>query len=422
MKVRFHKMQLSNGVRILSEEIEGFPTVSFGIWVNVGSRDERPKENGITHFIEHMLFKGTEHRSALEIAKEMDRLGGYSNAFTSRENTCLHAKVLPEDLPELVELMIDLFLHSRFDPEDIEREKQIIRQEINMVEDSPEELIHELFGQFFWGNEALGRPVLGTWETVSRFDRKQLKDYFKRSYTGPQVVVAAAGDLDHKDLLDLIKPHFSLLPPEMRPPRKTPKPRPGLGVYEKDLEQVHFVLGVPTPGATSEQRYAAMLFNTLLGGNMSSRLFQEIRERRGLAYAVYSYLSLYEDIGVLGVYAAVEKKDLKEALEVILREIKALIAGKILQEEFEAALAHLKSALLLSSDNPDTRMTRLARNEILFKRYIPYEETLQRLRALTPEELSSFAEKIFRHRPALVVLGPVQEKDLELPAELLFGL
>ncbi len=421
MEIRFQKSELPNGVRLLTEEIEGFPTVSFGIWVNVGSRDEAPQENGLTHFIEHMLFKGTERRSALDIAKEMDRLGGYSNAFTSRENTCFHAKVLPEDLKTLVDLMTDLFLHSRFAPEDIEREKQIIRQEINMIEDSPEELIHDLFSQFFWGNESLGRPILGTWETVSRFDQKTVLDYFQNLYTGPQVVVAAAGALRHEDLLSLVEEPFSHLSAKEGRPRKTPQAQSGLKVYEKDLEQVHFVLGVPTPGAISEERYVALLFNTLLGGNMSSRLFQEIREKQGLAYAVYSYLSLYQDVGLLGIYAAVEKKDLKEALLIIGEETKSLLKGKIRDEEFQAALDHLKSALLLSADSPDSRMTRLARNEILYGRYIPYEETLKRLKRLGPKDLPPFARRIFSHPLALVILGPVKEKELELPEEFLSG-
>lgn len=418
MEVRFKKSTLPNGVRILSEEIPGFPTVSFGIWVNVGSRDETPEENGLTHFIEHMFFKGTETRSAQDIAKEMDRLGGYANAFTSRENTCLHAKVLPEDLPALVDLLSDIFLHSRFAPEDVEREKQIIRQEINMVEDSPEEFIHDLFSQFLWGENPLGRPVLGTKETISRFDAEKIRDYFERLYVGSRVVIAAAGDLTHEQLLSLTGERFSSLPAGSGRPRKSPSPASGVRIYRKDLEQVHFILGVPTPGARSPARYTALLFNTLLGGNMSSRLFQEIRERHGLAYAVYSYLSLYEDVGVLGIYAAVEKEDLRETLEIIVREIGSLMAGEIHADEFAAARDHLKSALFLSSDNPDSRMTRLARNEILYNRYISYEETLDKLKALTAEDLPPFARQIFRQPAALVVLGPVEEDDLELPEDL----
>ncbi len=414
MQIRFQKSILSNGIRVLSEEIPWLPTVSFGIWVNVGSRDEKPEESGLTHFIEHMLFKGTKKRSALDIAKEMDRLGGFSNAFTSRENTCFHAKVLPEHLPELVELMADLFLHSRFAQEDIEREKQVVLQEIKMAEDSPEEFVHDIFSRFLWGDDPLGRPILGTWETVSHFTSTSIKTYFQRLYTGTRVVISAAGAVKHKELWNLAKKYFSEIhigPKEIT--RKRPTPRAGLKVVTKDLEQIHFVLGVPTPGAASDERYAALLFNTLLGGNMSSRLFQEIREKHGLAYAVYSYLSLYEDIGVLGIYAAVEKKDLSETFRIIFKEIKSLKDGNLTLEEFSAALDHLKGALLLSSDSPDTRMTRIARNEILFSRYIPYEETINRIKALKPENIVEFARKIFKHPFAIVALGPITEKEFK---------
>ena len=343
----------------------------------------------------------------------MDRLGGFSNAFTSRENTCFHAKVLPEHLPDLVDLLADIFLHSQFDPGDVEREKQIVLQEIKMVEDSPEELVHELFAKFLWGEAPLGRPILGNWETVSHFTPEKIRDYLRCLYTGPRVVISAAGNVRHEELLSLIDKHFAAIGPERDArKRETPTPCFGIKVLTKDLEQVHFVLGVPTIGATSEKRYAALLFNTLLGGNMSSRLFQEIRERRGLAYAVYSYLSLYEDVGVLGIYAAVEKEKLSETLTVIREEIENLKQEHLSDEEFAAALDHLKGALLLSADSADARMTRLARNEILFSRYIPYEETIRRLESLTKEEISAFAREVFNSATSLAALGPVTEEDL----------
>ncbi len=415
MQIKFQKTTLSNGIRVLTEEIPWLPTVAFGIWVNVGSRDEKPEESGITHFIEHMLFKGTEKRSALDIAKEMDRLGGFSNAFTSRENTCFHAKVLPEHLPALVNLKADLFLHSRFAPEDIEREKQVVLQEIKMAEDSPEELIHDLFSRYLWGKDPLGRPILGTWKTVSRFTSTHIRTYFRRLYTGTRIIISATGAVKHKELLKLAKKYFSKIPTGPKEiVRKRPTPRSGIKIITKDLEQIHFVLGVPTPGATSHERYAALLFNTLLGGTMSSRLFQEIREKRGLAYAVYSYLSLYEDIGVLAIYAAVEKRNLRETLKIICKEIGSLKKGNIKTEDFSAALDHLKGALLLSSDSPDTRMTRLVRNEILFSRYIPYEETISHIMALRPEDVTHFARNIFSHPFTLVALGPIEKEELKL--------
>ncbi len=415
MQTRYKKTTLENGIRILTEEIPGFPTLALGIWIDVGSRDERPAEAGLTHFIEHMFFKGTLRRSALDIAKEMDRLGGFSNAFTSRENTCLHAKVLPEHLNAVLDLLADIFLHSRFAPEDVEREKQIVLQEIKMVEDSPEELVHDLFARFIWGEHALGRPILGSWETVSSFTPEGIKAYFKKLYTGPRLVVAAAGDVNHEDFVELARQYLGAVPCEGETrPRQSPQPCFGVKVYPRDLEQVHFVLGVPTPGATAEERYAALLLNTLLGGNMSSRLFQEIREKRGLAYAVYSYLSLYRDVGVLGIYAAVEREKLSETLAVLKTEIEHLKKGKIKQEEFEAALDHLKAALVLSSDNAEARMSRLARNELTFSRYISYEETLKSLEALSLKDICTLAEDLFDKKWTLVVLGPVQESDVSL--------
>jgi len=412
MQIRFRKTILPSGLNVLSEEIEDFPTVSLGFWVNVGSRDEASNEAGITHFIEHMLFKGTSKRSALEIAKELDRLGGYSNAFTAREQTCFHAKVLPEDVPQILELLTDLLLNSRFAEEDIEREKKVILQEIKTVEDSPEELVHELFGSFLWGESPLGRSILGEWETVSAFTREDIVSFFERYYGPPNLYLVATGKIDHEKLCDITEDYLKEIKLCFKSERRPPHPQSGFRVYTRELEQVHFVLGVPTPGAKEEARYSALYLNTLLGGNMSSRLFQEIREKRGLAYTVYSFLSLYEDVGVLGIYAAVEREKLRETLTIIAEEVANFCEGKFQEEEQRAAFDHLKSALLLSSDSLETRMTRLARNEILFGRYIPFEETLERLRTLPSSEITAFSKKIFGRQPALVVLGPVSEEDL----------
>ena len=412
MRTRFNKTTLENGLRVITEEIEAFPTVSVGFWLNVGSRDEAPEEAGLTHFIEHMLFKGTKRRSALEIAKELDRLGGYSNAFTAKEQTCFHAKVPPEELSSLLDLLADLFTNPLFAEEDLEKEKQVILQEIKMVEDSPEELVHELFSHFLWGGEALGRPILGTWETVANLSRARLLSYFERYYGAENLIVAGVGNLKHEEFVAQVKERVAPLRSAQRPPRRPPGGQGGVRVHRRSLEQVHFVFGVPTPGARDETRYAALLFNSLLGGSMSSRLFQEIRERRGLAYAVYSFLSLYEDVGVLGVYAAVEKERLRETLSIMAREIGELKEGRLREDEFSASLAHLKNALFLSSDNPEARMSRLVRNELLFGRYIPYEETLNELTKLTPQEVADYAGVIFDRKPALVVLGPVEEEEV----------
>jgi len=412
LEAYFRKTVLPSGLKVLTEEIKNFPTVSLGFWINVGSRDETPEEAGLTHFIEHMLFKGTFRRSAQEIAKEMDRLGGYSNAFTSREQTCFHAKVLPEDLPRILDLFTDLLLNSRFAEEDIEREKQVILQEIKMVEDSPEELVHELFGTYIWGGDPLGTPILGGWETVSTFTREKILSYFDRFYGPPNLYLVASGAAKHEYLCDLAEKFIKRLKRYNLPKRRPPRPQKGKKAYFRELEQVHLVLGVPTPGATSESRYAALYLNTLLGGNMSSRLFQEIREKRGLAYAVYSFLSLYQDTGLLAVYVAVEPERLEETFRIIFQEIASLCAGEFRRGEQEAAFDHLKSALLLSSDSLESRIARIARNEILFERYISFEETLEQLTSLSTQEIASFAEEVFSQKPALVTLGPVKEEEL----------
>ncbi|WP_028845932.1 M16 family metallopeptidase [Thermodesulfatator atlanticus] len=411
MGFKYFKTQLDSGVRILTEEFADFPTVSVGLWLNVGSRDEEEHETGLTHFIEHLFFKGTKKRSALQIAKELDRLGGYSNAFTSKEQTCIHAKVLPEHTSRFLELLADIFLNSNFSAEDIEREKQVVLQEIKMMEDSPEELVHELFSQTIWENSPLARSILGTWENVASFDEAKVKSYFAKFYNGQNLVIAAAGNLKHEEFAKQVATLFADVSQGEGKKRIPPSPQRRVAVISRKLEQVHFVLGVPVCSARDEMRYQALLFNTLLGGSMSSRLFQEIREKRALAYAIYSFLSLYEDTGVLGIYAAVEKRNLKEALRLITKEIENLKDGNITEEEFSSSLDHLKSALLLSSDNPDTRMSRLARNEFLFKRYIPYEETLAKIKELRPKDIASFAKKSFRDKPTLAILGPLTEEE-----------
>ncbi len=411
MSIELKKELFPSGLRVVTENIADFPTVSLGLWLSIGSRDEEDYQNGLTHFIEHLFFKGTHRRTALEIAKELDRLGGYSNAFTAKEYTCLHGKVLPEDLPRFLDLLADIFLNPLFSPEDIEREKQIILQEIKMLEDSPEELVHELFSTLLWGKHPLARPILGQWEVISRVSKNDVLEFYEKYYKASNLVIAAAGKVEHEELVNLVQNNFGKLAPGETKKRLRPKPISRCDVQRRELEQVHLVLGVATPGTRDESRYAALFFNTLLGGNMSSRLFQEVREKRGLAYAIYSYLSLYEDVGQLGIYAAVEKENLKETLSVIKNELDALMENQISQEEFEAAFDNLKCALLLSADNPDSRMTRLARNEFIFGRYIPYEETVEKIKALTPQDITAFARKVFGTKPTLALLGPISKDE-----------
>jgi len=411
----YNKTILDNGVRIVTEKVPYVKSVSVGIWVNVGSRDEDESEGGLSHFVEHMLFKGTSRRDALQIAKEIDQIGGMANAFTGKEYTCFHARVMSDHLFLITDLLTDIFLSSVFNPEDIDRERQVILQEINMVEDTPDEFIHLLFGQNFWPGAALGRSVLGTVETVGQASRETLLRYIKKHYLPTKIVIAAAGDLEHQAFVDLISPAFNALPIQQDElVRQSPQDTPGLNVVQKDLEQVHFCLGAPFPSAIDDRRFAAAVFSTLLGGNMSSRLFQEIREMRGLAYSIFSFLSNYADAGVLGIYAGVGRGMEAETINLISIELQKLKSGEMREAEIEAAKEYLKGGLVLSLESTDNLMNRLAKNELLFNRFIEYEEVLKRIEEVTGDQLVGLARDFIQSDLlSLTVLGPTAENNFQ---------
>jgi predicted Zn-dependent peptidase len=411
------KTVLDNGVKILSESLPHARSVSLGIWIGVGSRDETRAQNGISHFIEHMIFKGTRRRTTLDIARELDAIGGLSNAFTGKENTCIHSRVLDRHFPQLVDILSDLFLYSRFDRGEMDREKQVILQEIGMVEDTPEEFIHLFFCHRCWPDHPLGMSVLGTGETVSEIDQEQMLDYFGRLYTPERIIIAAAGKIDHEELVSAFRPLFEPLEPgDASPPQPRPSLHPGLSCREKSLEQVHLCLGGRAPNLASEDRLACALLNTLLGGNMSSRLFQEIREKRGLAYSVYSFLSAYMDTGVLGVYLGTDPRWINEALATVQREIGRILEGDIAESEMDRMREHLTGSILLGSESVDTRMMRLAKNEYVFGRYVSYDELIDRLNQVKIEDVIRVARDCFRPEEiATVTLGPVAPKDLDSP-------
>jgi predicted Zn-dependent peptidase len=411
------KTILPNGLRIITEKLPHLVSVSMGIWVDNGSRDESPGLNGISHFIEHMIFKGTRNRSAQQIAKELDAIGGLSNAFTSKEQTCFHAKVLGHHLPQVTEILLDIFLQSVFEPEEVERERMVVLQEISMVEDTPDELAHVLYGETVYEGNPLGRNILGTPETVQAFTQDNLKHYLQQAYGPEKVVVSAAGQLDHEDFVKLLAPELSKLPPvgkslDRQKPLLTSKFR----VVSRDLEQVHLALGTWAPAAADEQRYAATLLNVLIGGNMSSRLFQEVREKRGLAYAIYSYLSSFQDTGLWGIYTAVAKETLPETLEVIGRELIKIKKGEVSPGELAMAKEFIKGGILLGAENNDNRMTRLAKNEFVFGRHLTFEEIMEGLDAVTLEDLVNLAVETVRGDLfSLVALGPVTEGQIPSP-------
>jgi predicted Zn-dependent peptidase len=412
------KTVLDNGVRIISESQPHAFSVTVGLWMEVGSRDESPLNNGISHFIEHMAFKGTQRRGTLDIAREIDRLGGMANAFTSRENTCFHCRALAERLPEMCDLLTDIFLHPALDPQELERERGVILQEIGGVEDAPDELVHVLFGEHFWPDHPLGRSILGSEETIAAMDRQAIRGYLDQNYLPTRTVVSAVGNLEHQQVVDLVGPVLSKLPANPEPDyRRPPAPRPGLRVINRDLEQVHVALGLPAPQATSPLRYQAAILNLILGGNMSSRLFQEVRERRGLAYAVYSYLSSYCDSGLLGIYLGVAPERTVEALKVVRAELADLAASPVSEQELADSKENLRGAILLAAENPESRMSRLARNEYNFGRDVPLDEALSYVEAVTREDVADLAAQLLApENLAATVLGPVDEDAL--PGEL----
>jgi predicted Zn-dependent peptidase len=412
----YNKTVLDNGLRIVSERLDHFRSVSLGIWVNVGSRDEVERENGVSHFVEHMIFKGTASRSSLQIAKELDAIGGLSNAFTGTEYTCFHSRVLDRHFLALAEILSDIFLHSMFDTEDMSRERQVILQEINMLEDTPDEQIHVLFSHLFWLNHPLGMPVMGTPETVSTIDKNTVLSYIGKFYTPGRIIVAAAGNVDHEALVRYFRPLFESLPRETQNPvRIAPRDHAAVHCRYKDLEQVHVCLGGAAPNLLSDLRFAGAVLNAILGGNMSSRLFQEIREKRGLAYNIYSFVSSFQDAGLMGVYLGTDAKQVNRALKVIQREIRKIQQGKISKADLKATKEYLIGSVLLGSESTDTQMMRNAKNEGLFGRYIDYDEIISWIEKVTIEEVVAVAKQAFRSRHvSFVTLGPMEEKDVDL--------
>ncbi|HID98311.1 MAG TPA: insulinase family protein [Thermodesulfobacteriaceae bacterium] len=411
---RCSKTVLPNGIRVLTEHMPGIRSVSVGIWVTTGSRDESLSCAGISHFIEHMIFKGTARRSALDIAKAFDQMGGLSNAFTSKETTCFHAKVLDTHLDDVLELLADIFLHSIFEPVEIERERQVILQEINMVEDSPDDLVHELFSEFFWHGNRLGGSILGAPETVRSFDSLMLRQHMTRFYAGPEIVISASGNLEHQPFVRKIERLFTRISPATDlPQRATPNPARGCKSFPRDLEQIHTIMGFPGISASDPRRYAALLLNVILGGSMSSRLFQEVREKRGLAYSIYSFLTSYEDTGMLGIYAGVSPDQVCKVTGLMYSELLKIAHKSVDARELDAARSHVKGSLFLSAENSDSRMTRLARNEISLGKFLTFDHVIEALDSVTPDHIKDIAAGFVEKGAALVCLGPVTDSQAD---------
>lgn len=418
----FTKTVLDNGIRILTEEMPNTRSVSLGIWVENGSRHEPRHQNGISHFIEHLFFKGTEQRSASRIAEEMDAVGGVLNAFTAKEYTCYYAKVLDENLPLAMDLLTDIFLHSVFDREEIERERTVILQEISQAEDTPDDYVHDLFSLDFFSDHPLGRPICGEASTVANLCREDFLRFVQDRYLPGRVVVSAAGHLRHGDLVGEIDRRLGAIQKAEGTRQKaesqtedSPKLQRGVFQHAKPLEQVHLCLGVAAVHQSHPMRYAAYILNTILGGGMSSRLFQEIREKRGRAYSVYSFLSSYKDVGYLGVYAGTSLEWVEEVVDLMLREMRKLAAGEIGEEELERAKNQLIGNMILGLETSDSWMSHIARNEICFGKPISLEDISQKVRSVSRSDIVDLAGAILRPEGmALTLLGDVGKKNLAL--------
>ena len=383
-------------------------SVTVGVWLTRGSRHETDAQSGVAHFVEHMLFKGTTSRSAQQIAQTIDSIGGQLDAFTAKEYASYYIKVLDEHLPIAIDLLSDMLLRPAFAPDDIAREQSVILEEIKMVEDAPDDLVHEMFAQQFWQRHPLGRPILGTPETVTSFTSPVLQRYFRDTYIAPNLVVAAAGHLDHAALRGLIEKAFDDVPRgEAEAATMPPAVTPGLAVRHKEIEQSHLCLGTPAYHQGHTNRHAMYVLNTILGGSMSSRLFQHIREERGLAYAVFSNLTAYSDAGMVTVYAGCASDKVGEVAELTMVELRELRSAVVPAEELRRAKDHLKGSLMLSLENTSSRMSHLARQEIYFGRQITLDDMLARIEAVSAEDVLRVANDLFQEGQVVATLvGP----------------
>jgi predicted Zn-dependent peptidase len=401
---------LPNGLNVITETMQHVRSVSVGIWLRNGSRKEIRAENGLAHFLEHMVFKGTERRSAEDIAREMDSVGGMLDAFTSKEQICFNAKVLDEHLPIAFDVLADLVLRPKLDADDVKKERQVVLEEIKMDLDNPEYLLHDIFTRGFWPGHSLGRPILGTPETVKNFDREALLRRFEDWFAPDHIIVTAAGNITHEQVLTLVQKEFGQLKPASIP-EEDPAPSTGAPINletKRDLEQVHLCIGVPSLPLAHQRRFGLAVLNNLLGGGMSSRLFQNIREKQGLAYAVFSELTPYSDAGMLSVYAGTAKETVGKVLDMTIAEFRAMKESPVTEEELLRAKNHLKGSLMLSLESTSSRMSNLARQELYFQRFYSLDEILASIEAVTREEVQSLAREFFKpERIAVTVLGPL---------------
>ncbi len=400
---------LDNGLRFLTESMTHVRSVSVGIWLTRGSRHEDATWPGIAHFVEHMLFKGTANRSAEDIAQAVDSIGGQLDAFTAKEYSAYYIKVLDEHLPISLDLLSDIVLRPAFRAEDIDREKQVILEEIKMVEDTPDDLVHELFTQAFWEGHPLGRPILGSADSVGSITTDALTGYYRPAYTADNMVLVAVGNLEHQAIRDLVQRAFGELPPRGTKAVDTPPPTvPAITLRSKDLEQTHICLGSAAYPQNHSDRYVGYVLNTLLGGSMSSRLFQNVREKRGLAYSVFSGMSAYRDAGLLTVYAGCARERVDQVLDLIVQELRGVAAEPVPDAELRRSKDHLKGSLMLGLEHTASRMSHIARQEIYFNAQYSLDEMLAGIEAVSVDDLTRVARDLLLTMPlAVTVIGPM---------------
>lgn len=412
----YHKLILDNGIRLVAERIPTLKSVTIGIWVDVGSRDEGPAQAGYSHFIEHMFFKGTTTRSATDISREIDALGGEMNAFTTRETTTFYVKVLDQHLPKALDLLSDLFLRSRFGKKEIEKEKQVILEEIRMVQDDPEDLVQELHTKLVMGRHPLSRSILGRESTVAQISRQDLLRYIAMHYHPEKIVIAVAGNFDLPKLEATIARTFGKY---RNPSRAVPSKRwpaelcGGVTMKQKPLEQVHLCVGLPGVAAGHKDRYAVYALNSVLGGSVSSRLFQEIREKRGLSYSIYSFLSGYSDSGTVTVYAGTQAREVERVLDLVCREIRKLAKQGIDHDELKRTKDQMKGGLMLSLESSHSRMNKLAKDELIAGSHTTLEEMILEIDAVTEQQVFHVAQDSFMSKQiALTGLGPLSSRQV----------
>ncbi len=410
----YRKDTLSNGIRVVSESMPKVRSVSIGIWVKVGSRHEQPEVGGVSHFIEHMFFKGTRKRTAKDIATEIDSLGGEMNAFTSQETTTYYVKVLDEHLAAGIDILSDILLGSKFDPQEMEKERKVILEEIKMVEDTPDDYIHELFTGTVWQGNPLGRPILGTKETIKALKHKDVLAYIEQNYCPGDMVISVAGNFEHDRLIEILESAFGSLSRKGSSRQEAPPEfRREILVKKKQLEQVQICLGCKGLHYSHDDRYTVLALNAVLGNSMSSRLFQEVREQNALAYSIYSYVTAYRDAGLVTVYAGTDPANAIQALKLIIKEIRKLRDEGITPAEETRVKNQIKGNLVLSLETSNSHMSRIARQEIYFGKYLSMDEVIRSVDAVTAQDIDRLAKQLFRTDAlSLSILGPLSRADV----------